>query len=62
MGSSSKALEQSRSVRIKKHWIGSSRIEKDWVVSDMLARCRFASARMELERVGVSNVGWDGVG
>ena len=62
LGSSSKASEQSRSVRIKERQRGSPRLEKDWVLLDMFARFRMASARMELERVGVNNVGWDGVG
>ena len=43
-------------------WIGSSGAEKDWIGSNMLARFSMAFARMDLERVGVSEIEWNRVG
>ena len=56
MGSTSKAFEQSKFVRITADWIGSSRIEKDWVGLSMSARLSMASSSMELDQRGVSKI------
>ena len=56
MGSTSKAFEQSRFVRITADWIGSSRIEKDRVGLSMSARFGMASSSMELDQRCVSKI------